>query len=203
MKQAGTVILAVTLVLWLLSHIPTHGGSFPQLADSFIGKVGQFIEPVIRPLGFNWKIGIGLLTSVLAREVIVGRWGRYMGAIRRRTIMTLQAALRHDMTSGRRDCAGGLLRSGDAVHVDARGGEAGDQQLEVAGGAVCVYDGAGLYGGAGDQPGHYAILSRLRVVRISRRHRRRPRPSHPVHDHPLRVFSVEIYLPHLRSRRNS
>src|SRR5271170_957004 len=41
-KQAGTVILAVTLVLWLLSHIPTHGGSFPQLADSFIGKLGQF-----------------------------------------------------------------------------------------------------------------------------------------------------------------
>src|SRR5271170_5314137 len=46
LKQAGTIILAVTLVLWLLSHVPTHGGSFPQLADSFIGKLGQFIEPV-------------------------------------------------------------------------------------------------------------------------------------------------------------
>jgi ferrous iron transport protein B len=99
-KQAGTVILAVTLVLWLLSHIPTHGGSFPQLADSFIGKIGQFIEPVIQPLGFNWKIGIGLLTSVLAREVIVGTLGTLYGGDPATQHMTLQAALRHDLHLG-------------------------------------------------------------------------------------------------------
>ena len=40
---------------------------------------GMFIEPVIQPLGFNWKIGIGLLTSVLAREVIVGTLGTLYG----------------------------------------------------------------------------------------------------------------------------
>ncbi len=96
-KQAGTVILAVTLVLWLLSHIPTHGGSFPQLANSFIGKLGMFIEPVIEPLGFNWKIGIGLLTSVLAREVIVGTLGTLYGGDPATQSMTLQAALRHDL----------------------------------------------------------------------------------------------------------
>jgi ferrous iron transport protein B len=82
-EAGGTVILAVTLVLWLLSHIPTHGGSFPQLADSFIGKAGAVHRAVIRPLGFNWKIGIGLLTSVLAREVIVGTLGTLMEGIPR------------------------------------------------------------------------------------------------------------------------
>ena len=99
-RQAGTVILAVTLVLWLLSHIPTHGGSFPQLANSFIGKLGMFIEPVIQPLGFNWKIGIGLLTSVLAREVIVGTLGTLYGGDPATQSMTLQAALRHDLQLG-------------------------------------------------------------------------------------------------------
>jgi len=99
-KQAGTVILAVTLVLWLLSHIPTHGGSFPPLAQSFIGKLGLLIEPVIRPLGFNWKIGIGLLTSVLAREVIVGTLGTLYGGDPATQSMTLQAALRHDLHLG-------------------------------------------------------------------------------------------------------
>jgi ferrous iron transport protein B len=99
-RQAGTVILAVTLVLWLLSHIPTHGSSFPQLANSFIGKLGMFIEPVIHPLGFNWKIGIGLLTSVLAREVIVGTLGTLYGGDPATQSMTLQAALRHDLQLG-------------------------------------------------------------------------------------------------------
>jgi ferrous iron transport protein B len=99
-KQAGTVILSVTLVLWLLSHIPTHDGSFPQLADSVIGKLGQFVEPIIKPLGFNWKIGIGLLTSVLAREVIVGTLGTLYGGDPATQHMSLEAALRHDLSLG-------------------------------------------------------------------------------------------------------
>ncbi len=73
LRQAGTVILCVTLALWVLAHIPPvplHNGSFtaPELADSVVGKLGHFIEPAIAPLGFNWKIGIGLISSVLARE---------------------------------------------------------------------------------------------------------------------------------------
>ena len=100
LRQAGTVILSVTLVVWLLSHVPLHGGSFPQLADSLVGRVGQFIEPLIRPLGFNWKIGIGLLTSVLAREVIVGTLGTLYGTDPATQSLTLQAALRHDMHIG-------------------------------------------------------------------------------------------------------
>ncbi len=100
LRQAGTVILAVTLVLWFLSHLPLHAGSFPQLADSIVGRIGQFIEPLIQPLGFNWKIGIGLLTSVLAREVIVGTLGTLYGMDPATQQLGLQAALRHDMHIG-------------------------------------------------------------------------------------------------------
>ncbi|MGC1299031.1 MAG: ferrous iron transport protein B [Alloacidobacterium sp.] len=95
-KQAGTVILCVTMVLWALSHIPIHA----DLPQSIIGHIGQWIEPVIRPLGFNWKIGIGLLSSVIAREVIVGTLGTLYGADPATQSLGLQAALRHDLTLG-------------------------------------------------------------------------------------------------------
>jgi len=68
LKQAGTVILCVTLALWVLANLPVHNGQGPELGQSIIGRLGHLIEPAIAPLGFNWKIGIGLLTSVLARE---------------------------------------------------------------------------------------------------------------------------------------
>jgi ferrous iron transport protein B len=96
LRQAGTVILAVTIVLWFLSHIPFSA----TLSTSLIGRVGQFIEPAIHPLGFNWKIGIGLLTSVAAREVIVGTLGTLYGADPATQSLGLQAALRHDLTLG-------------------------------------------------------------------------------------------------------
>lgn len=96
LRQAGTVILAVTMVLWVLSHLPAHA----SLGESLIGRLGHLIEPVIRPLGFNWKIGIGLLTSVMAREVIVGTLGTLYGADPATQSLGLQAALRHDLTLG-------------------------------------------------------------------------------------------------------
>ncbi|MGB6132002.1 MAG: ferrous iron transport protein B [Acidobacteriaceae bacterium] len=96
LRQAGTIILAVTMVLWVLSHLPAGA----TLGESLIGRLGHFIEPVIRPLGFNWKIGIGLLTSVMAREVIVGTLGTLYGADPATQSLGLQAALRHDLTLG-------------------------------------------------------------------------------------------------------
>jgi ferrous iron transport protein B len=98
--QTGTVILAVTFVLWLLSIVPFHHGTIAPLTESVIGKLGHFIEPVIHPLGFNWKIGIGLLSSIIAREVIVGTLGTLYGADPATQSVGLQAALRHDMTIG-------------------------------------------------------------------------------------------------------
>jgi ferrous iron transport protein B len=105
MKNAGTIIVAVTLALWVLAHLPilhTASGSLaaPQLAESLIGRLGHFIEPAIAPLGFNWKIGIGLLSSVLAREVMVSTMGTLYGADPSTQALNLQTALHHDMTLG-------------------------------------------------------------------------------------------------------
>ena len=105
LRQAGTIILCVTLALWVLAHLPImhiQGGSYaaPQLAESVIGRLGHFIEPAIAPLGFNWKIGIGLLSSVLAREVMVSTMGTLYGADPATQSMHLQTALHHDMTLG-------------------------------------------------------------------------------------------------------
>ncbi|MGB6693563.1 MAG: ferrous iron transporter B [Terracidiphilus sp.] len=105
MKTAGTIIVAVTLALWVLAHLPilhTASGSFaaPELAESVIGRIGHFLEPVIAPLGFNWKIGIGLVCSVLAREVMVSTMGTLYGADPGTQSLSLQTALHHDMTIG-------------------------------------------------------------------------------------------------------
>jgi ferrous iron transport protein B len=105
LRQAGTVILTVSLALWVLAHIPpihVAGGSYsaPELADSVIGRIGHFIEPAIAPLGFNWKIGIGLVCSVFAREVMVSTMGTLYGADPATQSMHLQTALHHDMTMG-------------------------------------------------------------------------------------------------------
>jgi ferrous iron transport protein B len=100
LKKAGTIILAVSFVLWVLSILPVHNGNFSDLAGSVIGKIGHFVEPVLKPLGFNWKIGIGLLSSIIAREVIVGTLGTLYGVDPTTHALSLQAALRHDMTIG-------------------------------------------------------------------------------------------------------
>ena len=105
LRNAGRVILAVTLVLWVLAHLPvlhTASGSYaaPQLAESVIGRLGHFIEPAIAPLGFNWKIGIGLLSSVLAREVMVSTMGTLYGSDPGTQALSLQTALHHDLSLG-------------------------------------------------------------------------------------------------------
>jgi ferrous iron transport protein B len=104
LKKAGTVILGVTFLVWILGVVPVHLTSgtvqLSDLTTSVIGRVGHFIEPVIRPLGFNWKIGIGLLSSIVAREVIVATLGTLYGADASTHSLGLQAALRHDMTLG-------------------------------------------------------------------------------------------------------
>jgi ferrous iron transport protein B len=100
LTQAGTVILSVTLALWVLAYFPVHQGHPAELTESVIGRLGHFIEPVIAPLGFNWKIGIGLLSSVLAREVMVGTMGTLYGADPETQALSLQTALHHDLSLG-------------------------------------------------------------------------------------------------------
>jgi len=97
-QQAGTVILFVSLLVWGLTNLPLHQGHPPELENSVVAQLGHFIEPAIRPLGFNWKIGVGLLTSVVAREVIVGTLGTLYGRDPQTQSASLQVALQHDLT---------------------------------------------------------------------------------------------------------
>lgn len=100
LKRAGTVILGVSVVLWILSSVPPAGGQAPPIEQSLAGTLGRAIEPVIKPLGFNWKIGIGLITSLAAREVIVGTLGTIYGMEPDKDAAGLRAALQHDLTFG-------------------------------------------------------------------------------------------------------
>jgi ferrous iron transport protein B len=76
--DAGKVILAISVVLWFLASYPKVDDASAEgekagdhIRQSYAGQVGRFIEPAIEPLGFDWKIGIGLITSFAAREVLV------------------------------------------------------------------------------------------------------------------------------------
>ena len=73
LKRAGTVILAMSIILWALMTYPKHPGfeKSEALKLSFAGQAGTIMEPVIKPLGYDWRIGIGLIGSFAAREVFV------------------------------------------------------------------------------------------------------------------------------------
>ncbi len=70
--EAGKVIMVISLILWALSNFGPGEEKHPPLENSYAGIMGKAIEPVIEPLGFDWKIGIALITSFAAREVFVG-----------------------------------------------------------------------------------------------------------------------------------
>lgn len=98
LRRAGTVILLTTIVLWFLASVPFENGEPPAIADSIAGTIGRTIEPIIEPLGFNWRIGIGLLTSLAAREVIVGTLGTIYGMEADEGSVELQSALQSDLS---------------------------------------------------------------------------------------------------------
>src|SRR5580658_3142498 len=100
LRRAGTVILLVIVVLWVLENLPLKNGQPPEIADSFAGMIGHAVEPVIKPLGFNWKIGIGLVSSIAARETIVGTLGTIYGKEGTEDSLGLRKALRSDLTPG-------------------------------------------------------------------------------------------------------
>ena len=100
LRRAGTVILLVTVILWVMAHLPYTGGKAPAIENSLAGTIGRTIEPLIKPLGFNWKIGIGLITSLAARETIIGTLGAIYGMDPDSQALGLQSALRQDLTLG-------------------------------------------------------------------------------------------------------
>lgn len=109
LKRAGTIILAASLVIWLVSNFPQDNNlnkkhvvltnqinqnltltktekeqqiqtlenilAAKQLEYSLAGRLGYFIEPLIKPLGFDWRIGIALVTGVAAKEIVVSTLG--------------------------------------------------------------------------------------------------------------------------------
>ena len=96
--RAGTVIMVVSLLLWAATNFPMHNGQPPAIQDSVVASVGHAIEPVIRPLGFDWKIGVGLVTSLAAREVIIATLGTINGIDVSVHEFDLQTALRHELS---------------------------------------------------------------------------------------------------------
>lgn len=101
LKRAGTLILVVQVVLWLALFLPMSGGKAAPIEHSVAGTVGHFIEPVIKPLGFNWKVGIGLIASLAAREVIVGTLGTIYGVEgESESAEGLRKAIHADLTPG-------------------------------------------------------------------------------------------------------
>jgi ferrous iron transport protein B len=74
--KAGKVILGVTVAVWVLGYFPNYG---TDLAGSWLGTLGRFIEPVFAPIGLDWRYGVAILSSFLAREVFVGTLGTIFG----------------------------------------------------------------------------------------------------------------------------
>lgn len=98
LRRAGTLILTVAVVLWILLHVPLRHGQTPPIEQSVAGWIGHSIEPAIRPLGFNWKIGVGLISSLAARETIVGTLGTIYGTEGTAESGNLQGALHKDLS---------------------------------------------------------------------------------------------------------
>lgn len=87
-QRAGTVILSLSIVLWALATYPkspvdpartAEAQQEFQLANSILGRVGHSIEPLVRPLGYDWKIGVSIASSFAAREVFVSTMGTIYG----------------------------------------------------------------------------------------------------------------------------
>lgn len=78
LKKAGTIILLATVVIWALSNYPwgpVHSGPEPRIEISYIGSFGHMIEPIFRPLGFDWRAAVALFFGFVAKEVVVDTFG--------------------------------------------------------------------------------------------------------------------------------
>lgn len=78
LKKMGGVIMVASIIIWFLGYYPNHNAystTAEQQENSYIGQIGKAIEPAIEPLGFDWKMGIGLLSGIGAKELIVSSLG--------------------------------------------------------------------------------------------------------------------------------
>ena len=79
LKKMGTIILFASILIWALGYFPLdqkmETDSAEHLEESYIGQVGKFIEPAIEPLGFDWKMGVSIVTGLAAKEIVVSSMG--------------------------------------------------------------------------------------------------------------------------------
>lgn len=78
LKKMGGIIMIASIIIWFLGYYPNHSAydtPAEQQENSYIGQIGKAIEPAIEPLGFNWKMGIGILSGVGAKELVVSTLG--------------------------------------------------------------------------------------------------------------------------------
>jgi ferrous iron transport protein B len=77
LRRAGTIILAMMILIWFLSTVPgaPPGATDPAINYSFAGMIGHAVQPVLAPIGFNWQIAIALIPGMAAREVVVAALG--------------------------------------------------------------------------------------------------------------------------------
>ncbi len=78
LRKMGGVIMVASIIIWVLGYFPRPSDSMDlaqQQENSYIGRIGKAIEPAIEPLGFDWKLGIGILSGVGAKELVVSSLG--------------------------------------------------------------------------------------------------------------------------------
>lgn len=78
LKKMGGIIMIASIIIWFLGYYPQHDAYesvAEQQKNSYIGQIGKAIEPVTKPLGFDWKLGIGLISGVGAKELVVSTLG--------------------------------------------------------------------------------------------------------------------------------
>ena len=177
--DAGKVIIAISVILWFLSsfapgkafenienkyHQPQYSSMSPddvdkkiqsaKLSSSYAGKMGRLLEPVIKPLGFDWKIGIALITSFAAREVFVGTMATiYSVGSSKAGKLNVKEKMRAEMDeeTGKaaiyfcsRTLPYAVLRFCHAVYEHTCSGKKRNTKLEMAAHPISIYERAGL-----------------------------------------------------------
>ena len=83
LRKMGGVILIAVVLIWTLEYFPRGNPNLPpdeRLKNSYIGQFGKAISPVIEPLGFDWRMGVSLITGAAAKEVVVSTMGVLFGS---------------------------------------------------------------------------------------------------------------------------
>ena len=103
LRRAGTIIFAISIVLWALARYPQLDATSAapvtpeqQLSSSVLGRIGHAVEPAVRPLGYDWKIGVSMIASFAAREVFVSTMGTIYGASNSSGTQALAGRLREE-----------------------------------------------------------------------------------------------------------